>query len=80
MTLAGSRKIVLNFTILSADPEDEDVLVTNFTLLYLSRVNSEPGWFKKNNPKFYFVKKLKTCIAVLLYFGYVMAKAQKSLM
>ncbi len=65
-------------SILSADPEDEDVLVTNLTLLYLSRVNSDPGWFKKNSSRFYYCEKTENCIAVLLYFGYgVMAKAHK---
>jgi hypothetical protein len=39
--------------------------MTTLTLLYLSRINSDPGWLKKI--AFIVVKNLKTCIAVLLY-------------
>ncbi len=46
------------------------------TLLYLPRVNSDPGWFKIDSSKVYCYKNLKTCQAVLLYVGYILAKTE----
>ncbi len=39
------------------------------TLLYISRINSDPGWFNKIVLNFIIGKYLKTCIAVLLCVG-----------
>ncbi len=46
------------------------------TLLYLSRVNSDPGWLNKIALNFIIVKNLKTFIAVISYVVYVIAKAE----
>ncbi len=51
------------------------VVNVNFlTLLYISRVNSDPGWFKSrySSSKFYYCEKSVTCTAVLLSVGYIM--------
>ncbi len=64
-------------SILSADPEDEDVLVTNLTLLYLSKVNSDPGWFKKNCLYFIIVGKKEKLHCCSLIFWLCHGKSSK---
>jgi hypothetical protein len=41
-----------------------------------SRVNSDPCWLNKIALNFNIVKNLKTCIAVILYVGYIILKAE----